>query len=100
VDLLVAALVDKGLIRARGKARTDSTHVLAAVRDLNRPELAGESVRAALEAIAAAAQWLAEALDVTRSTSAARPASHDRTRGGRSMGRILSVQARRTYSRM
>lgn len=66
LDLLVAALVDKGLIKARGKARTDSTHVLAAVRDLNRLELAGECVRAALEAIAAAApQWLAEALDVS-----------------------------------
>lgn len=66
LDLLVAALVDKGLIKARGKARTDSTHVLAAVRDLNRLELAGEAVRAALEALAAAApQWLAEALQVS-----------------------------------
>ncbi|MEH1017484.1 transposase [Micromonospora sp. CPCC 206060] len=66
LDLLVAALVDKGLVKARGKARTDSTHVLAAVRDLNRLELAGEAVRAALEALAAAApQWLAEALDVS-----------------------------------
>ena len=66
LDLLVAALVDKGLVKARGKQRTDSTHVLAAVRDLNRLELAGESVRAALEALAAAApQWLAEALDVS-----------------------------------
>jgi len=65
LDLLVAALVDKGLIKARGKQRTDSTHVLAAVRDLNRLELAGESVRACLEAIAAAApDWLDEALDV------------------------------------
>jgi transposase len=66
LDLLVAALVDKGLIKARGKQRTDSTHVLAAVRDLNRLELAGEAVRAALEALAAAApRWLAEALDVS-----------------------------------
>jgi hypothetical protein len=38
--------------------------VLAAVRDLNRLELAGESVRAALEALAAAApEWLGQALD-------------------------------------
>ncbi len=59
LDLLVTALVDKGLIKARGKARTDSTHVLAAVRDLNRLELAGEAVRAALEALAATApHWL------------------------------------------
>jgi transposase len=65
LDLLVATLVDKGLIKARGKQRTDSTHVLAAVRELNRLELGGESVRAALEALAAGApQWLGEVLDV------------------------------------
>jgi transposase len=65
LDALLAALVDKGLLKAGGKQRTDSTHVLAAVRDLNRLELAGESVRACLEALAVAApDWLAEAIDV------------------------------------
>jgi IS5 family transposase len=65
LDLLVAALVDKGLLTAGGKQRTDSTHVLAAVRDLNRLELAGESVRAALEAIAAVApDWLSATIEV------------------------------------
>ena len=35
--------------------------MLARIRDLNRPELAGETVRAALEALAAAAPgWLRE----------------------------------------
>ncbi len=64
LDLLVAALVDRGLLKAGGKQRTDSTHVLSAVRDLNRLELAGESVRACLEALAAAApQWLAGRID-------------------------------------
>jgi transposase len=64
LDLLVVALVDRGLLKAGGKQRTDSTHVLAAVRDLNRVELAGESVRACLEAIAAAApDWLAATID-------------------------------------
>jgi hypothetical protein len=44
--------------------RTDSTHVVSAVRDLNRLELAGESVRACLEALAVAApHWLAGHLD-------------------------------------
>jgi hypothetical protein len=39
--------------------------VISAVRDLNRLELAGESVRAAVEALAAAApDWLAGAVDV------------------------------------
>ncbi|MET7297969.1 hypothetical protein [Embleya sp. NPDC005575] len=43
-----------GLVRGGGRQRTDSTHVLAAVRRLNRAELVGESLRAALEALAAA----------------------------------------------
>ena len=65
LDLLLAALVARGLLKPGGKQRTDSTHVLAAVRDLNRVELAGESVRAALEALAVAApDWLADTLDV------------------------------------
>ena len=66
LDLLLAALVAEGLITPGGRARTDSTHVVAAVRDLNRLELAGESVRACAEAIAAAApNWLATAVDVS-----------------------------------
>ena len=55
LDLLLAALVEKGLVKAGGRQRTDSTHVISAVRDLNRLELAGESVRAAVETIVAAA---------------------------------------------
>ena len=47
-----------------GPQRTDSTHVLGRIRDLNRLELAGEAVRAALEAPAAAAPgWLAAVID-------------------------------------
>jgi IS5 family transposase len=65
LDLLLAALAEQGLVGAGGKARTDSTHVIGAVRDLNRLELAGESVRAALEAIAAAAPgWLTGVVDI------------------------------------
>ena len=44
-------------MRAGGKQRTDSTHVIAAVRALHTTELAGESVRAALAA--ACPDWLA-----------------------------------------
>ena len=48
-----------GLLKARGRQRTDSTHVLAAVRKLNRLELLGETLRAALNAIATAEpDWL------------------------------------------
>jgi transposase len=55
LDTLIERLAADGLVPARGKMRTDSTHVVSAVRDLNRLELAGESVRACLEALAVAA---------------------------------------------
>jgi transposase len=65
LDLLVARLVDKGLLKSGGKQRTDSTHVLAAVRQLNQVELVGETVRACVEALAAMApDWVAARLDV------------------------------------
>jgi transposase len=61
LDALLARLAAGGLVKAGGKQRTDSTHVIAAVAALGRLELAGESVRAALEALAAAhPDWLAQ----------------------------------------
>ena len=61
LDALLARLAAEGLVKAGGKQRTDSTHVLAAVRALHTVELAGESVRAAVEALAAAHPgWLAQ----------------------------------------
>lgn len=61
---LLERLAAGGLVSAGGKMRTDSTHVISAVRDLNRLELAGESVRACLEQLAVAApQVLAQLLD-------------------------------------
>jgi transposase len=48
-----------GLFRPRGRQRTDSTHVLAAVRVLNRLERVGETLRAALNSLAVVApDWL------------------------------------------
>jgi len=65
LDALLARLAADGLIKAGGKQRTDSTHVVAAVAALNRLELAGESVRAAVEALAAAhPDWLAQRICV------------------------------------
>lgn len=65
LDLLLTALKDRGLVKAGGRQRTDSTRVLAAVRDLNRRELAGETLRATLEALACAApDWLAGTVPV------------------------------------
>ncbi len=49
----------QGWLRERQRQRTDSTHVLAAVRDLNRLELVGETLRAVLEQLAEMAPaWL------------------------------------------
>jgi transposase len=52
LDLALARLKEAGLVRERTTWRTDSTHVLAAVRDLTRLELVTEAVRAALEELA------------------------------------------------
>jgi transposase len=59
LDGLLERLAAAGLVTAGGRQRTDSTHVIAAVAELRRVELAGESVRAALEALTAAhPAWL------------------------------------------
>ena len=65
LDALLAKLAADGLLGAGGKQRTDSTHVVAAVAALNRLELVGESVRAALEALTAAhPDWVAQRICV------------------------------------
>ncbi|MEU3051562.1 hypothetical protein ABZ705_34680 [Streptomyces sp. NPDC006984] len=57
-----ARLKDAGLVRERTTQRTDSTHVLAAVRDLTRLELVTEAVRAALEEVAGTSPHLLDGL--------------------------------------
>src|SRR4051794_6118595 len=52
LDTLLEQLQEKGLLKARGRARTDSTHVLAAVRYLGRLVNCIETMRAALNALA------------------------------------------------
>jgi len=59
LDTLLQRLQEEGLVKARGRQRTDSTHVLAAVRTLTRLERVGETLRAALNELAAGApDWL------------------------------------------
>jgi transposase len=56
---LLEVLRDRRLLKARGRQRTDSTHVLAAIRTLNRLVLVGETLRQALNSLAAVApDWL------------------------------------------
>lgn len=61
LDDMLAQFKAQGLLKARGKQRTDSTHVVAAIRQLSRLECVGETMRAALNALAVAApDWLLE----------------------------------------
>jgi transposase len=56
---MLERLREQGLLVRGGRQRTDATCVVAAVRELNRLELVTETLRAALEALAAAAPaWL------------------------------------------
>jgi transposase len=66
LDLLLECCKGEGLVKARGKARTDSTHVLAATRALNRLETVGETMRHALNILAhVAPDWLQPRIDPT-----------------------------------
>lgn len=47
LEILLERLGERGLVKSRGRQRTDSTHVLAAIRTLNRLEFVGETLRAA-----------------------------------------------------
>src|SRR3954468_12214997 len=59
LDTLLARVRELELLKRRGRQRTDSTHVLAAVRTLNRLERVGETLRAALNELATVApDWL------------------------------------------
>jgi transposase len=59
LDTFLERCREPGLIRQRGRQRTDSTHVLAAVRGLNRLERVGETLRTALNELAVMApDWL------------------------------------------
>ena len=49
---MLELFVERGLLHARGTQRTDSTQIVAAVRDLNRLELVGETLHHALNALA------------------------------------------------
>ncbi len=59
LDRLVEVCKEHGWLKEGGKQRTDSTHVLARVRSLSNLECVGETLRAALDDLAALApDWL------------------------------------------
>jgi transposase len=58
-DRLLVRFLESGYMKKHGQQRTDSTIVLGAVRDLNRLELVGETMRHALDSLAVVApDWL------------------------------------------
>jgi transposase len=70
LDTMLERFKVRGLVKARGKRHTDSTHVLAAVHDLHLLELVAETLRAALDDLAAVVpDWL---------RAVAQPASFER----------------------
>jgi transposase len=59
LDRLLEVCTQRGWLKAGGKQRTDSTHVLARVRSLSNLECVGETLRATLDDLAALApEWL------------------------------------------
>jgi transposase len=61
LDRLLEVCKQRGWLKAGGKQRTDSTHVLARVRSLSNLECVGETLRATLDELAALApDWLVQ----------------------------------------
>ena len=64
LEPLLAVCREHGWLKGGGKQRTDSTHVLAAVRSLSSLESVGEALRAALNALAEIEpEWLLEHIE-------------------------------------
>ena len=58
LDAILGVGTQQGWIKARGKQRTDATHIVTAARALNRLECVGETLRAALNTLATnAPEW-------------------------------------------
>ncbi len=58
---VLAKLKAMGLIKARGKVRTDATHIVALVHRLSQLELVRESIRVVLDAVSGVARtWVSE----------------------------------------
>ncbi len=58
-ETMLTRFREQGLLTAKGRQRTDSTHVLAAIQTLHRLECIGETLRHALNVLATVAPaWL------------------------------------------
>jgi transposase len=92
LDTLLARCRERGWLKARGRQRTDSTHVLAAVRALNRIEGVTETMRYALDSLAVAApSWLAARAAPDWIERYARRAEDDRLPAGKEAREALAL---------
>ncbi len=87
LDTLLTICRERGWLHARGRQRTDSTHVLAAIRAHNRVEAVRETVRHTLNVLAEQApEWLLQHVQ---------PDWAERYRSGWDDTRLPSKQAQR-----
>ena len=64
-ETMLLRLKESGMLKKHQRQRTDATHVLACVRRLNRLEIVGETLHAALNALAVAVpDWLKQQVPV------------------------------------
>lgn len=64
LEKLLKLCQEKGWLKSRMRTRTDSTHVLGAIRAITRLECVGETLRAALNTLAVVApEWLLKNAD-------------------------------------
>src|SRR5215218_11159151 len=64
LEKLLEGCKERGYLKVRGRQRTDSTHVLGALRVLSKWERTAETMRSALNALASAdPEWLTEHAD-------------------------------------
>jgi transposase len=92
LDTLLTWCRERQLVRARGRQRTDGTHVLAAVRALNRLEVVGETMRHALNNLAVVApSWLERHTNAEWVARYARRAEDDRLPTGQAARDALAL---------
>lgn len=95
-DTLLTLCRERGWLAKRGRQRTDATHVLGAVRALNRLGCTIESLRAALNALAVAApDWLRARADPAWAERYAKPADDVHIPQGEAARRTFAEQVGR-----
>jgi hypothetical protein len=88
LDVLLQACKTNGLLKTRGRQRTEATQVLGALRVLARLERVAETLRAALNALAREApEWLPERFPLGWYDRYGRREEHRRPTGARSGAR-------------